>query len=798
MPRLRDVQSNFVAGELDPLLIGRTDLKHYFQGCELARNVFLLPQGGARRRPGLEFIDVLPETITRVTGQTITAPNGGTTANANDDDITTLFTTTTGISTTDPYVVAHYDLLAAKTIKFADILGFSLDAGTSAAEFRVQYSTDDAAWNDFGTDTMDASTTAINKRFHSTTAVSARYWRFVRIGATDLTTSIATILEFNVWEESGTLSASRCVDFEFSTTQTYKMIFSDFNIAVYVGKTLQTHIKTPYSAAALSNMTWTQSLDTMILFQEDIPVQKLVRGSANDLWTLSALAFDAIPSYRFTPADSNPAATLTPSAITGTVDLTASAGVFTSADVGQYISGNGGYARIVSFTSTTVVKAYVITPFWDTTVIASGDWILEAGYEAAWSTTRGYPRTGTFHQSRLVVAGSRDLPQSIWFSKINLFFDFDLGTNLDDEGIALTLDTDEVSAINAIFSGRHLQIYTSNAEFFVPTYSSGGSVITPNNIEVRRATRNGSVEGLRVHNVDGATMYLNRSGGALREFLYIDTEQSYASSNISLLSSHLVRTPVDTAFRKATSTEDADYMLLVNSDGTLAMLNTLRDQELNGWSLQETDGLFKSCGVELDTMFFVVERTINGTTSRFVEYFDDKHSLDNSFYTDAGLPNDTFTGLERFNGATVEVVADGARLANVTVSGGTAVIERDAETEVEIGLNYVQTGDSSGDGYKIKTMPIEGQLPDGTLIGRKKRTVEVTAQVSDTQSIKLNGNLVGFRQIGGSVLDVAPIPFTGYKVAEGLLGFADQCFAECGDDVPLPATINSLAYKVAV
>lgn len=661
MPRVHSVQNSFVAGELDPLLVGRTDIKHYFQGCELARNVFLLPQGGARRRPGLEYIDTLPTVV-------------------------------------------------------AD----------------------------------------------------------------------------------GSLSESRCISFEFSTTQTYKLIFSDLKISVYLGKTLQATITTPWYSADLAKLTFTQSLDTMLIFHEDYPVQKLVRGASHTIWTLSALAFDAIPNYRFTPVDSNPAATLTPSAITGTVDLTASAGVFTSADVGQYISGNGGYARIVSYTSATVVKAYVITPFWDVTAIAAGSWTLESGYEPAWSATRGYPRTGTFHQSRLVIGGSRDLPQSLWFSKIDLFFDFDLGTNLDDEGIALTLDTDEVSAINAIFSGRHLQIYTSNAEFFVPTYTSGGSVITPNSIEVRRATRNGSIEGLRVHNVDGATMFVNRSGGALREFLYIDTEQSYASSNMSLLSAHLIRTPVDTAFRKATSTEDADYMLIVNSDGTLAMLNTLRDQELNGWSLQETDGLFKSCAVELDTMFFVVERTLNGVTSRFIEYFDDKHSLDNSFYTTAGLPTDTFTGLSRFDGLSIEVVADGARLPNVTVASGTAVISRNAETEVELGLNFVQTGDSTGDGYKVKTMPVDTQLPDGTMIGRKKRVVEITAQVDSTQSLKLNDNVIGFRQIGGALLDVSPIPFTGYKVAEGLLGFSDKGYAEVGDDVPLPATINSLAYKLAV
>ena len=48
-------QTNFVRGEVDPKLIGRTDIRLYQQGAKRMRNVSLLPQGGFRRRPATTF-----------------------------------------------------------------------------------------------------------------------------------------------------------------------------------------------------------------------------------------------------------------------------------------------------------------------------------------------------------------------------------------------------------------------------------------------------------------------------------------------------------------------------------------------------------------------------------------------------------------------------------------------------------------------------------------------------------------------------------------------------------------------
>ena len=64
MARFVDFQTNFVTGELDPLLRARVDLQQYNNALAKATNVVIQPQGGLRRRPGLKHIIELPNSGT--------------------------------------------------------------------------------------------------------------------------------------------------------------------------------------------------------------------------------------------------------------------------------------------------------------------------------------------------------------------------------------------------------------------------------------------------------------------------------------------------------------------------------------------------------------------------------------------------------------------------------------------------------------------------------------------------------------------------------------------------------------
>ena len=56
MSRIRQYQSNFTIGEIDPLLRGRVDIEQYYSSVEKGKNVIFEPQGGFSRRPGLRYV----------------------------------------------------------------------------------------------------------------------------------------------------------------------------------------------------------------------------------------------------------------------------------------------------------------------------------------------------------------------------------------------------------------------------------------------------------------------------------------------------------------------------------------------------------------------------------------------------------------------------------------------------------------------------------------------------------------------------------------------------------------------
>jgi hypothetical protein len=159
--------------------------------------------------------------------------------------------------------------------------------------------------------------------------------------------------------------------------------------------------------------------------------------------------------------------------------------------VDEYVNVNNGFgrARITKYVSNTVVNAFVEVPFFDTNAVVSGDWELEYGYEDSWSSTRGYPRSVTFHEGRLYFGGTKSRPSTLFGSRVADFFDFNPGQSLDDEGVEATLDTGTFNAIVDIFSGRNLQVFTTGAEFFVP--QTLDTPITPTNLIVKQQTQFG-------------------------------------------------------------------------------------------------------------------------------------------------------------------------------------------------------------------------------------------------------------------------------------------------------------------
>ena len=624
-------------------------------------------------------------------------------------------------------------------------------------------------------------------------------------------------------------NGSAMIPFEFSTTQNFMIVASAVNnqttirFRFFAAGALLTNINgsgndyldytvgTLYEVSTydLNKLYFTQSADTLILTHENFAPFKIVRGATNTTWSASALSL-TIPKVADTISTSNPSGTITPDAVDGTVTITASASVFSSGNVDQFINVTNGFgrARIVKFNSATEVEVIVEIPFFEASAaIPNGDWELETGYVDAWSNTRGWPRTCTFHESRLYFGGSASDPNTLFGSKVNDFFNFKAAEALDDDAILVTLSTDSANAINGIRSGRDLQIFTSGAEFFVP--QADLDPITPSNITIKSATRRGSKVGLRPQSAEGGTLFIQRQGKALREMLFSDVELSYVANNVSLLSSHMIVDPKRMALRAATDTTEGDLLLIVNGTnttgyrasstgfgGTITAFMLNRPQQIVAPSSFTTDGDFFDVGVDLDDIYVITKRTVSSATKYYVELFDEDRTTDAAiqYYNSPASPDQALPGsatagsLSHLEGKTVKVIRDDIVDTDQIVSSGQVTLGGTPTSYAEVGLDYTVT---------VKTQPFEPRLSSGAVQSQRRRILEVSPVLFRSQNITINGREVPLQSLplsgAGGVTN-----FSGVKKTQGFLGYDRDAQITISQSKPLFFTVLSLDYKVSV
>ena len=407
-----------------------------------------------------------------------------------------------------------------------------------------------------------------------------------------------------------------------------------------------------------------------------------------------------------------------------------------------------------------------------------------SGAEAVWSGTRGWPKTAAFFQQRLWFGGSGQRPQTLWGSVVADYFNFNVGSGADDDAIDVTLDTNQINGIVALMPARHLQLFTTGGEFYISS-----SPITPGNIAIKNQTRFGSSTTPPV-NIDGATLFLDYGQSSVREFLFSWEEDAYTSNSATLLASHLITTPVDMDARRGTATEDANYVYVVNSYGTMAVFNTLRAQQVAGWTKWQTTGEIQAVTVEGTEVWFAVKRTINSATVYYLE------KADPDTYTDANKnqtqsASTTVSNLAHLNGQSCRVRADGSIMDDATPSSGSITLARNG-TVVEVGLDYDVT---------VTTMPVTSDFNNGSILTEKKRLIRIVGDFYQTLGVYVTTTgtssnvLVPERNLGEDVLDAAPSSYTGIKEVY-LNGWDRLAQVTITQTYPQPFTLLGLLIEV--
>jgi len=858
-------QNSFVSGELSPLLKGRIDLDQYYQGLENAENVLIVPQGGLKRRAGTQHVDLAEKIIKPFISSEITAsmPNGGTPADINDFNRAT--TTTTNVinangTTSTPFILVNYDISGQSSLgKYVDVQDIQL-TGNASCVLKIQASTNNSAWLLLKSITVTADTQSVRIRVSDN--VDYKYFRIVRENDTGNISHSVKLSEFNILYYTANASDVKTFDFSIEHDKHYLCVVtggeettpSYGNMALYrITDQTATYIPLanlplPFKSSEVATVRDVQTENVMLMFHEDHHPKRII-NTGGDVFTIDDIPFLNVPQYDYDDASSP-----TPTSYVTTMTLLHfDAGDRFQIDVEGVLSKNITLTQSASSSSANIEKNLQEMPiFGDTgvsvtssnnanfTITVSGEsaksFELWSGFatseiggtnneiefalntqgvprkEDVWSATRGYPKTAAFYAGRLWLGGTKSKLQSLFASRSGSFFDFYTEEGDDDEGIFTTISSRQLTEIIDINPDRGLQVFTAGAEFIVK-----GN--TPSDITIEAQTQHGA-SFLEVKSVDGATLFVDQNGKTLRSYLYNYNEDAYNSTDISVLSSQLINNPVDLGALTGSLSEDANWIFIVNQDGTSAILNTLRTQDINGftkWINGDTGTEYPiqtvSVSVVNNDLFLVNKRTTDTTTTYTIEKWDFDYLLDSAIKrtTSSSIINNnlyltTPIGACHLDGQTVSVVARGNTLPKRVVQAGGFIVLTNAEKsfileqdpsggviDVEVGYNFA---------LKVVGMPLNTRAPNGSQTAlEQKRIDRMNLRVYNSAGVYIDGNLVAVRTFGDagdSPLNSSLIPSTGIiEDNHGGNGWDREVAPVITVPNPTPFHLQAIGYEIS-
>ncbi len=541
------------------------------------------------------------------------------------------------------------------------------------------------------------------------------------------------------------------VDFEFSVTQAYAievgdgyMRFFRDNAPVTSGG-LPYEIVSPYLEADLPKLKFTQSADVLYIAHPDYAPRKLTR-TAHTNWTLTIIDFIDGP---YLPLNSTTTTLVSSGAGPGIVTITASSttGInnntgFASTDVGRLIrmksAGNWAKLKITAFTSTTQVTANVIVA--NAPTVANTDWRL-----GVWSGTTGYPTCVVFHEDRLFWGGARNTPQRLDGSMSGDYENYSPslldGTVADNHAVSYSLNSNDVHVMRWLLSDEKGLLGGTVGGEWVIRPSSQQEALTPTNVNAKQPTNYGSADVQPIQ-AGKSVIFLKRSTKRLQEFSYNYTVDGFDGLDLNDFAEHITGRGITQLFFQK---EPFPLGWGIREDGALVCMSFVNRVEgikvgwhrhiLGGVSLNGTAIAKVESGISIpsptanrEEPWLIVQRTINGSTKRYVEYmtkfFEDTDDQEDAFFVDCGLTYNsplTVTGITKANPAVVTSTAHGlsngqqVRLSDVEgmteVNGDTYTVAGVTANTFQLsGINSTSFGTYISGGFARKLVSSIGNL----------------------------------------------------------------------------------------
>lgn len=382
-----------------------------------------------------------------------------------------------------------------------------------------------------------------------------------------------------------------------------------------------------------------------------------------------------------------------------------------------------GVAKAVAYTSSTVLTAVVTRNLGAITPTAS--WA-----EGSWSDRRGYPSTVVLHDGRLWWAGKDKIVASV----SDNYSSYDPNYVGDAGPINRSIGQGPVDNIGWLMSSYKLLVGAQSSERVIRS-TGFDEPITPTNYNMKPISTYGSASLMAAH-IDNEVFFVDRTAARVMDITVDLTGYGITKTNDLTVVVPEIGTP--SIVRLAVQRRPDTRLHCVRSDGKVAVLIFDAAEDVKCWVLVETAGVVEDAivlpgatGSLEDTVYYVVNRVINGHTVRFLEKWalisecvgGTVNKQADAFYYWTGAATTVISGLSHLLYTPVVCWADGVDQGTFTVDGTGSITLPVAVTSAVIGLSYMASYTSTKLAYGAQA---------GSALNQKKKVDHIGVVLQDT------------------------------------------------------------------
>lgn len=353
----------------------------------------------------------------------------------------------------------------------------------------------------------------------------------------------------------------------------------------------------------------------------------------------------------------------------------------------RYRHGPFGIVRITSVTNATAADADVLKPL-PKSAVDSPTYHWARG---AWNIADGFPTEVKFHEGRLWWFRG----DQYWASVSDDYTSYDSETEGDSGTIDRTFGSGPIAKVNWALSLTRLAIGREMSIDAVRS-SSQEEPITPTNNASKTCSTKGAAE-LPALKIGTRAVYVEKSGRRVYALTYSSEAGDYVTRDLTRLNLDI---GIPGFVSLAVQEEPDTSLIFVRDDGEVAILLYEPGEDIACWWRIMTLGIVERVvtlpGALEDSVYFVVQRTINGSTVRYWEKMTLRSqcvggSLSRNLDCHLAVSqasSTTISGLSHLEGELVYVWANGKDLGSYTVASA-AITVSEAVTTAIVGLGGV-------------------------------------------------------------------------------------------------------------